>query len=148
MSVPVVLLVHDDADFRGLYRFALERAGFRVDDTWDADDAIMLAHKGPYAIVVTDLYVDGVGTVPIVPRLRELRATLPILVVSGWVGDTDREAAAAWGATDFIPLPAEPGRLVDRVTELVGAPAPAQNPLPYTAEPDVDRSQWDRAAPP
>lgn len=133
MSIPMVLLVHEDPDFRRLYRIALERSGFGVDDTWDADDAVMLAVKTRYALVITDLYVEAVSTQPIVQRLRAIGAETPILVVTGWVSDRDRELALSSGASDYVPLPAQPGTVVDAAIRLAGvhplAPGMSRYPI-------------------
>ena len=147
MSIPMVLLIHEDADFRRLYRIALERIGFGVDDTWDADDALMLARKTPYALILTDLYVEAVTTTPIVERLREVCAATPILVVTGWVSDRDRELATLWGATEYVARPATPGAVVGAAVRLAGAPAVAVGAaMRYTTERPSSTRWWGAAS--
>lgn len=119
MSPRPVLLVHSAVDVRRIYRAALEHAGYRVLDTWDADDALMLLAKHDCSAVVTDLYVESVSGEPCL--LRRLRrrttgASLPVIVVTAWTSQSYRDIARREGATEFLPMPTLPRELVARVS--------------------------------
>ena len=116
-----VLVVHDDVDARRIYRAALEHAGFEVVEAVDAA-GIGAAGDSPPSVIVCDLYVRAVGDESVVARMRrDPRLTsCPVLVLSAWTANSDRELALRLGVEAFLNLPVSPARLVTEVHRVIG----------------------------
>jgi DNA-binding response OmpR family regulator len=120
-----VLVVHDDADARRIYRAALEFAGFEVVEALDARDIRAATEATVPSAVICDLYVRAVADESVVARLRrDPRLTgTPVLVLSAWSSAAHRELALQLGVESFMHMPVSPARLVEEVRRVVGLPA-------------------------
>jgi two-component system cell cycle response regulator DivK len=121
MGVTRVLLVHENADCRGICRAILEFDGCEVVDTWDGDDAIMLLAKQHFDLVATDLYVRSVDDECLLARIKrtEWSSHLPVVVVTGWTTDGHRRVATRERADAFLTLPVTPHSFLDAVHSLL-----------------------------
>jgi CheY-like chemotaxis protein len=116
-----VLVVHDDADARRIYRAALEHAGFEVIEALDAA-AIFAAAESTPSVIVSDLYVRAVVDESVVARMRRdpRLTTTPVLVLSAWTSGPDRELALRLGVESFLNLPVSPARLIAEILRVIG----------------------------
>jgi two-component system, sensor histidine kinase and response regulator len=111
--MPLQLLVIEDriSDFE-LIEQQLERQGVvavcrRVDSAEDLEAALA---GGPWDAVLTDYNIPGMGFQNTVSRVRTLRPELPILLVSGYMGEDQAAMLFDAGITDFV-LKYRPARL-------------------------------------
>ncbi|HEX6051487.1 MAG TPA: response regulator [Gemmatimonadaceae bacterium] len=128
MSVRRVLVVHDDTDFRRIYRAALEHAGFDVVDTDDPIEARQAFDLGSIALVVCDLYIRMVADESFVSWLKRdpRAATVPVMVVTAWGSESHRIVATNCGADTFLRLPVAPKTLLEEVQRVLG-PLPPES---------------------
>jgi CheY-like chemotaxis protein len=128
MKARTILLVHTGTHVREIFRAALEHAGYRVLDTWDGDDAVMLLAKHHFDAVVTDLYVESVDEPCLLKRVRAdaQQGDVPVLVVTALSLPRYRAIASAAGATEFLPLPVLPREMVNAVHRHTGHAAMAR----------------------
>ncbi|HUF14181.1 MAG TPA: response regulator [Longimicrobiales bacterium] len=116
-----ILLVEDDALLRQAFRILLEDAGYRVNEAGTAADAIESASRDTPALVVLDM---GLPDRPGLDVARELRLhdatqTIPIIALTGRVGPQERDACLAAGCTEYQGKPLQPGRLLERLNDLL-----------------------------
>ena len=96
-----VLVVDDDDRVRTVVSWQLEADGFRVaeaPDGWAALDAIAAERPD---LVVLDLGLPGVGGLDVLRQLRRADAAgpaVPVIVLSGRDGETDRIIGLDLGA--------------------------------------------------
>jgi DNA-binding response OmpR family regulator len=126
-NVKRVLVVHDDSDFRRIYRATLEHAGFSVIETDEPGD-VRAAFAEPVALVICDLYVNQVGDESFVSWLHRDERTqgVPVMVVTAWTAEKHRMVAAKVGADTFLQLPVPPKTLLEEVQRMLG-PLPVEN---------------------
>lgn len=115
-----VLYVEDDAILVVLGKRLLEALGYRVTSCVCARAALALFREraDDFDIVLTDVRMPHCSGFDLLRELRALRPTLPVLVVTGYVGDDERALAAAVGACEILAKPfgmAELGRTLARV---------------------------------
>lgn len=88
-----VLVVEDDAGVSTVLVESLEVAGCEtVDAAYSGEEAIGLALKEPYDLVLLDLMLPGVGGLDILPLLRTAAPEAVIAIASGYanlVSETD-----------------------------------------------------------
>jgi PAS domain S-box-containing protein len=111
--MPLQLLVIEDrmSDFE-LIEQQLERQGMaaaccRVDCAQDLEAALA---GGPWDAVLTDYNIPGMAFQNTVSRVRTLRPDLPIVLVSGYMGEDQAAMLFDAGITDFV-LKYRPARL-------------------------------------
>lgn len=119
-----MLVVDDDEGVRTGVAWALEADGFLVDAVGDGLEALERLESARPALVVLDLSLPGVGGLDILRRLRlseeQARcARLPIIILSGRDGETDRIIGLDLGADDYLIKPFSPGELAARARSLL-----------------------------
>ncbi|NKQ52511.1 response regulator transcription factor [Amycolatopsis sp. K13G38] len=127
-----VLVVDDDARVRTLVSWQLEADGFAVLEAPDGQRALERIRRDRPDLVVLDLSLPGIGGLDVLRRVRESEraegtAALPVIVLSGRSGETDRIVGLDLGADDYLVKPFSPGELAARVRSVLrragGAPA-------------------------
>ena len=144
-----ILIVEDDPDISSLIAAYLKRAGFLVDTLASGRDAISAIAARPPDLVVLDVmlpHTDGLDVCRAV-RANARTASLPIIMLTARVEETDRIVGLELGADDYVSKPFSPGELVARVRALLRrasraagdetSPAPALEYGPLRM--DVDR---------
>jgi DNA-binding response OmpR family regulator len=116
---PLVLIADDDADIRSLVRLRLERSGYEVVSAHDGTEALELAQARQPDIAIFDVGMPGLSGFDVTRLLREAKAFMPVILLTGHVLEADIEAGAAAGADAYLTKPFSPQDLELRVRELV-----------------------------
>lgn len=86
-----ILLVDDESDVRQSVGGMLSGMGHLVDCAADGREALRLARRQPFDVVITDLGMPAMTGIELASRLRELIPTRPIILLTGWAGEFDRQ---------------------------------------------------------
>jgi DNA-binding response OmpR family regulator len=100
----------------------LEADGFTVTEAGDGAAALAQLEDNRPDLMVLDLSLPGVGGLDVLRRVREGEGTaapLPVIVLSGRSGETDRIIGLDLGADDYLVKPFSPGELAARVRSLL-----------------------------
>ena len=117
-----LIFVEDDAALRRLLATALERRGWEVIAVGRAEEALerLDGTEQDADVVLSDLFMPGLGGMELCRRLRELRPEIPVVVLTAFGSlETAIEAIRA-GAWDFVTKPVEVDALaiaLDRARE-------------------------------
>jgi PAS domain S-box-containing protein len=81
-----ILLVEDEAGLRRLMKRALERCGYTVLESDDANHALAIADKSepPIDLLLTDVVMPGIGGPELAQQIRQIRPEIKLLFVSGF----------------------------------------------------------------
>jgi CheY-like chemotaxis protein len=114
-----VLLVEDVADDRELYGGFLTSAGYAVTAVGSGEEAISLALKTGFDMIVMDLGLPDMDGIQAIALLRNYSKTrrVPILTLSASTGEA-RAAALAAGANQALEKPCSPEELQAAVRRL------------------------------
>ena len=82
MSGKTVLIADDDSAIRTVLSQALSRAGYAVRSTATAGALWRWVSEGQGDAVVTDVVLPDENAFDVIPRIKKLRPTLPIIVMS------------------------------------------------------------------
>jgi two-component system phosphate regulon response regulator PhoB len=109
-----ILVVDDDERIRQLVERALREAGFETRSAGDGRDALAIAWERQVDLIVLDV---GLPTVDGLDVLHRLRADdeVPVILLTGRSGETDRVVGLELGADDYVVKPFSPRELVARV---------------------------------
>jgi DNA-binding NtrC family response regulator len=99
-----VLLVEDSPDDAVFVMAELEKGGLkvqqrRVDTARDMKDAVT---KEAWDIILCDYSIPGFGAIPALALLKEMKCDVPIIIISGVIGEESAVDAMKAGAHDFI----------------------------------------------
>jgi PAS domain S-box-containing protein len=110
-----VLLVEDVDDIRRTTTLALDHAGFEVIEA--ADGATALARfDSSIDVVLLDRGLPDLDGISLIPRLRERRDAVHIMIVSALGTEAERVEGLLAGADDYLVKPASMAELIARVT--------------------------------
>ncbi|MEL6363831.1 MAG: sigma-54 dependent transcriptional regulator [Pseudomonadota bacterium] len=109
-----VLVVDDDPVQRRLMQAVCERAGFAVLQA-DGGEAAMTVVDGPKGgsvdLVMLDLVMPGMDGIETLRRIKTVRESVPVIVLTAKGGIETVVQAMQAGATDFFVKPASPERV-------------------------------------
>lgn len=101
----IVHVVDDDEAMRDSMAFLLRAENLQVQTYADATDFLNALPEIKAGCVVTDVRMPGMSGIELLQRLRELKVSVPVIVVSGH-GDVPLAVEAMkTGALDFIEKP-------------------------------------------
>ena len=111
-----ILLVEDEPAVRQLFSVALAKAGYRVYEARNGQEALKLfdQHGESVDLLLTDLRMPFMGGVELARQLRTRRRTLKLLCISGYAGGTELEVAG-----DFLAKPFSRDELLAKVREIL-----------------------------
>jgi two-component system nitrogen regulation response regulator GlnG len=115
MSAKTVLIADDDSAIRTVLSQALTRAGYSVRSTATAGALWRWVSEGQGDAVVTDVVLPDENAFDVIPRIKKLRPTLPIIVMSAKNTIMTAITAAERGAYDYLPKPFDLNALVQTV---------------------------------
>jgi DNA-binding response OmpR family regulator len=98
-----VLIVDDDAHIRRLIALYLRHAGYAVADSGTGEEALELASRDTFDTVLVDVILPAYGGFRLTQKLKSASAAPRVIVMSG--DETQREAAASYGADGFLSKP-------------------------------------------
>ena len=109
-----VLVVEDERQIAEIASDYLQHAGFAVVTTGDGLDALALARERHPDLVVLDLGLSRLDGLEVAKRIRR-EASVPIIMLTARVAESDRLIGLELGADDYITKPFSPRELVARV---------------------------------
>ena len=111
-----ILLVEDEPAVRQLFAHALTRAGYRVYEARNGQEALKVwdQHGDSIDLLLTDLRMPFMGGTELAQQLRARRTTLKLLCVSGYPGGTESELTS-----DFLAKPFSRDDLLAKVREVL-----------------------------
>lgn len=132
-SRPRILVVDDDIGIRTVVCWQLSDSGFDVIEAADGQTALAKISEEAPTLIVLDLSLPGVGGLDVLRSVRAGRVgasqNLPIIVLSGRNGETDRIVGLDLGADDYLVKPFSPGELAARVRSVLRRATPAPAPV-------------------
>jgi CheY-like chemotaxis protein len=111
-----ILLVEDEPAVRQLFAQALVRAGYRVFEARNGQEAIKVfdEHGDGIDLLLTDMRMPYMGGGELAQQLRARRLTLKLICISGYPGTIDPELAS-----DFLAKPFSRDDLLKKVREVL-----------------------------
>lgn len=124
-----ILIVEDDDLMVDLVYAVLTNLGYQVFSAHRMEVALINFKQLHYDLVITDLFMDGMGGVEGIVRISSFGKDIPIIATSAGYKDMPAEkallAARKIGATAALPKPFTPEQLGRLVTEVLDEKPPA-----------------------
>lgn len=116
-----VLLVDDEAMVVRVIARLLSRAGFDVTIHTDSLAALRAIESEPqgFDVMVTDMTMPGMSGIELARGATAAGATMPVVLLSGWIdAEAERQARAA-GIARVLSKPIQVATLVEVVTDVL-----------------------------
>ncbi len=135
---PKLLLIDDDAAFRGRLALTLERRGFHVSAMASLAEARDHLKNNAPAYAVVDMKLGDGNGLEFVPSLRAARADMRVVILTGFGNIATAVAAIKTGAVDYLAKPADPEDIIKAlIADSDSKPAPPEEPM------SADRVRWE-----
>jgi len=119
-DAPLVLCADDDRDILALLALRLERAGYRVAQAVDGEQALSLARELRPAVLVLDVMMPRMSGTEVVAALRADPATagLRVVLLSARAQEADVARGLDAGADAYLAKPFQAPELIELVGRL------------------------------
>lgn len=117
-----ILVADDEPHIRRILAALLSNASFDVVEAYDGEEAIRHIESGEQIDgFILDLMMPRATGLEVLARVRNhaVHRHAPVIILTAKGQDTDREAALAAGADDFLTKPFSPKKLLSRIQEIV-----------------------------
>ena len=116
-----ILVVDDEPHIRRVLSAILGQCGYDVTMANDGAEGLDQLRSDPVDLVILDLMMPGANGLEILSQIRAdpARSETPVIILTAKGQDTDRDAALAGGADDFLTKPFSPKKLIARIEEIL-----------------------------
>ena len=109
-----ILIIEDEEKLARFVELELVHEGYRVEKAMDGRDALEMAERGDYDLLLLDVMLPGMSGMELLRRLRRTKQT-PVIMVTARDAVMDKVTGLDMGADDYISKPFNPMELVARV---------------------------------
>ncbi len=136
-----ILVVDDEENVRWVLKKALEKKQFVVHTATSGEDALRKIQNNDYALVFSDIFMDGMNGLDLLGKIKELNHDLKVVIMTAQDTMNNTIEAMRKGAYDYISKPFdfdEICQLVDKVVESQALTPPTDETVEYAGEFSVD----------
>lgn len=117
---PRVLVVDDEKSIRTTLRAFLEGAGCEVETAADAAQALtVLAKKGPWTVMVSDVILPGVSGVELLKAIKRVAPDIQVIMMTGEPTAATAAESVRAGAHDYLFKPVSKSAILRSVAAAV-----------------------------
>ena len=99
-----ILVVDDEKNIVKGIKFSLEQDGMTVDTAYDGEEALALARKNSYDLIILDVMLPKIEGTEVCQMIREFSA-VPVVMCTAKGDDMDKIMGLEYGADDYITKP-------------------------------------------
>ncbi len=114
-----IVIVDDDEWVRRLLRTTLSAEDYDIAEATDGDSGLKLIRDTVPDLVLLDWQMPGAHGSLVLDALKEERPTLPVIVLTAEVRQSQRELAESLGAAVYLNKPFSPLELLETVEGLL-----------------------------
>ncbi len=107
-----VLVVDDEKPVRDSIKMILEYEHFDVQFAEDGPTALQRVEAALFDLVLLDIKMPGMDGIKVLQRIKEMRPSLPVVMISGHADFSTAVEATRIGSYDFLGKPLDRDRLV------------------------------------
>jgi len=121
-----ILVIEDEKRIADFLSRGLESGGYAVDVANDGQTGVNLSRDTPYDLIVLDLGLPDMDGLQVLDKIRNRKASPPVLILSARQAVDDRVKGLELGADDYLVKPFAFVELLARVRALLrrGQPTP------------------------
>jgi two-component system cell cycle response regulator DivK len=134
-----ILIAEDNPTNRELLRELLEIRGYTVAEACDGQEALAMVEQAPPDLLLLDIGMPLLDGFAVVRKLRENPrfASLPVVAVTAYAMQGDREKIMNSGFDGYLSKPVNSGSLVQELDRLLAHPNTQSVPLTQSGEKQI-----------
>jgi CheY-like chemotaxis protein len=101
-TMATILVVDDEEQIRAIFLAVLERKGHRVWLARDGAEALRLVKRERPDVILLDLVLPDMKGLVVLEHIRQMKISIPVIVVTGQGTGEIETQARALGVTDFL----------------------------------------------
>ena len=116
-----VLIIEDDFLNRALFCALLEENGFDVEPVTDERDAVEAAQRFDPHLIIMDIQLPHISGLQLIETMKSNPglAHVPVLAVTGYVGQGEERRVRRAGASEYLPKPVSIQPFMEAVERLL-----------------------------
>lgn len=114
-----ILIAEDDYELRQLFKRVLENNGYFVKGVSDGQEALDAINTEYFDLVISDIMMPVVDGYGLVRQLREMRQTMPVMMITAKDAFDDMRMGFLSGTDDYMVKPINVNEMVLRVSALL-----------------------------
>lgn len=122
-----LLIIEDDKDLCSILEYQFKRNNIEADFCHDGEDALFYAEKQIYDVIVLDRMLPGTNGLTLLDKLRKIKITTPVIMVTAMDTLRNRIEGLDTGADDYLTKPFDMEELLARIRALARRPARIEN---------------------
>ncbi|MBK8367044.1 MAG: response regulator [Bacteroidetes bacterium] len=135
-----ILVIDDEAQIRKLLNITLESNDYKVKESINAREGLLMAANHPPDLILLDLGLPDESGHVVLEKLREWY-TKPIIILSVQSSEEDIVKALDAGANDYLVKPFRTGELLARIRSLLrSSSSESENPILTSNDLQIDLS--------
>ncbi len=99
-----ILIVDDEKVIVKGLRYSLEQEGYRIDAAYDGGEAVQLADKNSYDLIILDVMLPVMDGMDVCRHIRKT-SMVPIIMLTAKGEDMDKILGLEFGADDYMTKP-------------------------------------------
>ncbi|MFO0878094.1 MAG: response regulator transcription factor [Gemmataceae bacterium] len=115
MKVPHIVVVEDEPAIRRGVVDLLRLSGYQIREATDGETGLAEASRASVDLVLLDLMLPRLDGMAVLRQLREVRPTVPVIILTARGGEEDRVRGLKMGADDYVVKPFSARELLARV---------------------------------
>lgn len=121
-GIETVLIAEDNSEVRTFMRYILERAGYRVIESSDGEDAMsqFLKHRDIIQLLIFDVIMPQKSGKEAYEEIKKIRPDIRVLFTSGYTSDIIHRKGILEKGVNFISKPVSPDTFLRKVREALG----------------------------
>ncbi len=116
-----ILLIEDEEEIRRLIRYNVEKEGYRVHESENANDGLIMLGEILFNLILLDLMLPGLSGMQFLQVIKKNREydQIPVIIISAKNKEEDIVAALTEGADDYLTKPFSMKVLIARIKALL-----------------------------
>ncbi len=129
-----ILIVDDERSMREFLKILLENAGYTSVTVGNGGAALKALQGQHFDLVISDIRMPDMNGLDLLARIKEIDATLPVVLITAYASPNDAVTAMRGGAYDYLTKPFKVDE-IDRIvaSALASATAPLKEEAPALA---------------
>ena len=116
-----ILVIEDDEEMRSLLKDFAEEEGYEADSVEKGTYAFKKLMTESFDLIITDIQMPGFSGLEILPELKKLQPTTPIVVITAFGGEEVYHKALSRGADAYLEKPVHLSKLKELIHEMISS---------------------------
>jgi DNA-binding response OmpR family regulator len=117
-----ILVIEDQEDLAELYESSLERAGYEVTNAYTGEEGVAEFEANGADAVLLDMTLPEMHGTKVLEEIRNLSASVPVVVVTGETLAESRDVCNRLGVQDYLSKPPEHDALLKAFERALSSP--------------------------